>query len=362
MKRYFLLIFIFFTTITFSFAYTDSIPEKKKWRLDSNYVANYSEKLVIGIYQSWRYYDLLMTQSLTTDSTGISQMNYIARGNNSSGLSFAYDKISFSLSTSVEATEIDIFRKGISQTRNLSVAINSKRYRLEMAYRKYTGFYDDYYSKRDTAFTDTSAYYQIPTMFSKAYRLKGFYFFNKKQRFSYGAAFNNTARQLKTAGSFLLVSNLYTFSLATDSSFLAPGTAPFYPQWENWNKFKTFGFSANFGYTFNLVFLKKLFVNLTGTLGAELQSRQYSTLGNTSQKQDWKFGVSAGDLRGSIGFNSDRIYIMLSYIGDFSVYKLDKLEIYTRLHAGMFSFGYRFKMKESKPIKWLKNNKIYRML
>lgn len=356
---------IFFLTLTssiFSFAQTDSVPSKKVWKLDTNYVVSYPEKLVVGLFQSWRYYDLLFIQSLSTDSLGRSRMNYIARGNNSTGISFAYDKISFALSSSVQATETDIVRKGVSKTKNLSFAINSKRYRLEAAFRKYQGFYDNYTALRDSTFSDTSNYYQKPEMYSKAFRLKGFYFFNKKRRFSYGAAFNNTARQLKTAGSFLLVSNLYSFSLASDSSFLSPSASPYYQPWENWNRFKTIGLSANFGYTFNLVFFKRLFANLTGTLGVELQNRQYATLNNTQQKQDWKFGVSAGDLRGSIGYNAERIYVMLTYIGDFSVYKLEQLEIDTRLHAGMFSFGYRFKMKESKPIKWLKNNRIYRML
>lgn len=363
MKKILILFLFGICLANFSFANTDSIPEKKKWKLDSNYVVSYPEKLILGLYQTWRYYDLLFTQTLTTDSAGFSPMNYIARGNNSTGISFAYDKISFSLGTSVEATESDVLRKGISKTKNLSFAINSKRYRLEAAYRKYIGFYDNYTGRRDSLFiTDSSVFYQNPTMFSKAFRLKGFYFFNKKQRFSYGAAFNNSARQLKTAGSFLIISNAYSFSLGSDTTFLAPGTSNNYPRWENWNQFKSLGLSCNLGYTFNIVLLKKLFANFTGTLGMELQNLQYSTSDGISKRNDWKFGWSAGDLRGSIGYNGEKIYVMLSYIGDFSVYKLDKMQIDTRLHAGMFSFGYRFKMKESKPIKWLKNNKIYRML
>jgi hypothetical protein len=363
MKKYLILFLFGICLVNVTFANSDSIPEKRKWKLDSNYVVSYPEKLIVGIFQSWRYYDLLFTQSMMLDTAGYSSMNYIARGNNSTGWSFAYDKISFSVGTSVEVTESAIFRKGISKTKNLSFSINSNRYRWEASYRKYTGFYDNYTGRRDTNFVyDSSVFYQNPTMYSKAFRLKGFYFFNKKQRFSYGAAFNNSARQLKTAGSFLFISNAYGFSIGSDTSILATGTAPFYPQWQNWNKFKSLGLSANFGYTFNLVLLKKLFANLTGTLGLELQNFKYSTSDGISKRDEWKFGWSAGDLRGSIGYNGEKIYVMLSYIGDFSVYKLDKMQIDTRLHAGMFSLGYRFKMKESKPIKWLKNNKIYRML
>jgi hypothetical protein len=341
----------------------DSVSSKEKWRLDSNYVVSYPDKLVIGLFQSWRYYDLLFVQTLTPDTSGQSAFNYIARGNNSTGISFAYDKISFALSSSVEATETDIARKGVSDTKNLSFSINSKKYRLEAAYRKYTGFYDNYTSRRDTNFiTDTSAFYQLPGMYSKAFRLKGFYFFNKKKRFSYGAAFNNTARQLKTAGSFLLISNLYKFTVNSDTTFIPTGASSYYPQWENWNHFKTLGLSVNLGYSFNLIMFKRLFANITGTLGLELQQRTYSTNDRISSKSDMNFGWSAGDLRGSLGYNGEKFYVMLSYIGDFSVYKLNKFQIDTRLHSGVFTFGYRFNKKEGKAIRWLKNNKIYRML
>lgn len=340
----------------------DSVPEKKPYKLDSNYVVSYSHKLVVGIYQAWRWYDILFVQNLTTDTTGVSPFNYIAKGNNSTGISFAYDKIYFALSSSVAATETETIRKGSTNTKNLSFSINSKRYRLEAAYRKYTGFYDNYTPRRDSNYIEDSIYYQLPEMYSSAFRLKGFYFLNKKQRFSYGAAFNNTARQLKTAGSFLWVSNLYSFKMSADSSFVPPFAGNYYPQWENWNNFKILGLSANFGYSFNLVIFKRFFGNLTGTLGIELQQRKYSTSDGVSNRTDWSFAFASGDLRSSLGYNGERIYIMLTYIGDFSVYKLQNLQIDTRMHAGSFSFGYRFKVKETKGIKWLKNNKIYRML
>jgi len=364
MKKFILLfIYVQIALPLFAHVSNDSISNKSKWKLDSNYVVSYPEKFIFGAFQSWRYYDLLISQSFVSDSLGVSKMNFIARGNNSTGFSFAYDKISFSIGTSVKATETDVLRKGISKTKNLSFAINSKRYRLEVAFRKYTGFYDNYTGIRDTNFiTDTSSFFQNPTMFSKAFRLKGFYFFNKKQRFSYGAAFNNSARQLKTAGSFLIVSNAYSFLIGSDTTFLANGTSYYFPQWENWNKLKTLGLSCNLGYTFNLVLFKKLFANFTGTLGLELQNLQYSTSDGLSSNNLWKFGWSAGDLRGSIGYNAERIYVMLSYIGDFSVYKLDKIQVDTRLHAGMFSLGYRFKLKENKFTTYIKNNKFYKIL
>lgn len=363
MRKTFLISILSFLLASSSFATNDSLQQKEKWRLDSNYVVSYPEKLIFGLFQSWRYYDLLINQSIQNDSLGLSPVNYIARGNNSSGIDFAYDKIAFSLGTSVDATESDIARKGISKTKNLSVSLNSRRYRLEAAYRKYTGFYDNYSNLRDTNFiADSSAYYQNPDMYSKAFRLKGFYFFNKKKRFSYGASFNNSARQLKTAGSFLLVSNLYKYSISAPNNMLPPIADNYYSNWKNINFFQTFGASLNLGYSLNVVLFKKLFANATGTLGLELQKRNYSTNDNLYHESNWDFDWAAGDLRGSIGYNGEKIYIILSYRGDFTVYKFSNIQIDTRLHAGMFTFGYRFKMKENKVTTWLKNNKIYQFL
>jgi hypothetical protein len=354
------LFILFFPVILFS--QTDTAKVSDKWKLDSNYVISYPEKLVLGIFESFRMYDLMFTQKMVSDTGGVSSMNYIARGNSSHGIDFAYDKIAFSLGTSIEATETDIFRKGITKTRNVGFSINSKKYRLEGAYRKYTGFYENNTGKRDTNFNDSTPYFQMPNMYSRAFRLKGFYFFNKKRRYSYGAAFNNTARQLKTAGTFLFVSNLYKFSLRSDSTWIQANNAFYYPGWEKLNSFITHGLSFNFGYTFNLVVFKRFFAHATGTLGLELQKYNYGSENGSLQKDGWLFGFGSADLRGSIGYNGEKIYAIFSYVGDFNGYDLKELRFDTRLNYFSFNFGYRFKVKENKLTHWLKNNRLYKMI
>lgn len=348
--------------LCFQLSFAENDSTKTKWKIDTNYVTNYPNDFIISLYQSYRFYDLIFTQTFVPDSLGASSFNYIARGNNSSGIGFAWDKIAFALSSSVEVTEKEKLQKGITKATNLSFTINSKKYRLEAAYRKYTGFYDNYTPRHDSTFTTDSIYHQLSRMNSKAFKLKGFYFFNKKGRFSYGAAFNNSARQLKSAGTFLLATNVYGFSINSDTSILPPNTNLYYPQWEKWNSFKNLGISFNVGYTLNLVILKHLFGNLTGSMGWELQNRKYATSDGSNSVNDWKFGYATGDLRGSIGFNSRRFFFMLTYIGDFSIYNLGKITINSRLHSGAFTIGYRFKMKENKVTSWLRNNKIYKLL
>ncbi|MFZ5554508.1 MAG: DUF4421 family protein [Bacteroidota bacterium] len=333
-------------------------------QLDSNYVARYNDRFIFSLYQSWRNFDLLMTQDGGGDSTGISQLNYIARGNNNSGFGVDYDKIGFSIGWGTPVTEAEIKRKGKTSTTNFSGAINAKKFRIEMAYRRYRGFYDNYTSKRDTAFTDTSAYLQQPGMFSRMIKVKGFYFINKKKRFSYAAAYANTQRQLKTAGSFVFISNFYNYLLENESSFIPVQTQPFYGEWKNWNRLNVFGLSFNPGYSVNVVVFKRIFLNLTGSLGVELQYRNYGSDLDETNNKDWNFAMSSGDLRASLGYNGEKFLMYLFTMGDFTNYYLDKktLTLEMRLYSGGLTMAYRFRMKDNKVTTWLKNNRIYKAL
>jgi len=333
-------------------------------QLDSSYVTRYNDRFIFSLYQSWRNFDLLMTQSDVKDSLGHSTLNYIARGNNISGFAIDYDKISFSIGWATPVTESEIKRKGKTSSANFSGAVNARKFRVEMAYRRYRGFYDNYTSKRDSLFNDSAVYFQQPDMFSRMIKVKGFYFVNKKKRFSYAAAYANTQRQLKTAGSFVFISNFYNYLLKNDSTFIPAASQPYYEEWKNWNRLNVAGLSFNPGYSVNFILFKRIFLNLTASLGVELQYRNYESALDGITKKDWNFAMSSGDLRASFGYNGEKFLIYLFSSGDFTNYYLDKrsLNMQMRLYSGGLTVAYRFKMKENKVTTWLKNNKIYQAL
>ncbi len=330
-------------------------------QLDTNYVANYKDRLVISTFQAYRYYDLALEQAIETDSNGFSGINYIARGNNITGFGIDYDKISISFGFRTPGVENTSARTGTTRTRNFSFSLNAKKFRFETSFRRFIGFYDNNTGRRDTSFNESTPYVQNPDMFSRSIRVKAFYFVNKKNRYSYASAYANTERQLRTAGSVVLTSNFHNFLAKSDRGFIPASIQEYYGAWGQWDRVNVFGLSFNPGYSFNLVILKRFFLNLTVSVGAELQYQQFGTRDGKSLNH-WNLAFSTGDIRSSLGFNNRNFFIALTNIIDHTAISKYNLTFNAKLISGGLALGYRFPLKENKVTTGLKENKYYRML
>ena len=330
--------------------------------LDTNYVVSYKNRLAVSLFQSYRYFELYTTQNLISDTAGLSPVNYIARGNNGSGISFDYDKVSIALGWKTQNTENDTSRKGSTSTRNLAVSFNLKKTRIETYYRRYQGFYDSHTNKYGPDFSDSVPYYQNRELINQVFRIKAIHFFNKKNRFSYGAAYSNNQRQLKTAGTFILVGNLYNLKMNSSQSFITPHVPDtFYGEWNDWNYMNVTGLSVCPGYSLNLVLFKRLFGNLTIAWGLELQRREFRSIDNNPSVTDWNLNMTSGDARFSLGYNGKNFYLYSFFIGDYTTFLRKEFRMDNKLIAGGLTFGYRFRF-DNRFTTWLKGNRIYRKL
>lgn len=338
---------------------SDSIKHKNKPVpfLDTNYVARYKDRLVVSLYQSYRHYNFDFWQTGITDTLGLSRMNYKTHSNHSTGFGIDYDKISFSLGWKSPVDEKDEKTKGITKTFNLAFSLNGKRHRIETSIRSFQGFYDDDLIKYGLPINDSSIHYQDPSMHLQEYRGKFFWFFNKKKRFSYAAAYSNTQRQLKSAGTLLLISNVYGFRIQSDTGMVPWPATPLFGMDANINGFRSIGISLNPGFSYNLVLFKRLFANATFSWGPELQFRKISHKDGI-EKTSIDLGLSALDYRGSIGYNGKYFYIYWFIMGDVNAFDPQNLSMVKSMIYQGGIFGYRFKF-ENKFTKWLQANKIY---
>lgn len=330
---------------------------------DSNYVRKYNDRLILSLFSSLRSYELEFAQKTFPDSLGISKNHYIAQGNKISGFEVDYDKISLSLGWKVAPTDTSTFKRGKSKYSFYSLAFSWKKFRMETSYKSYKSFYDLITDRYDTTFTvdNNVPYFKNPSLQNRDIRVKGFWFRNKKGRFSYSSAYSFTYRQIKTAGSFILVSNLFNYSLKSDTGIIPGPSRPYYGEWHHWNKFDMYGLSINPGYSCNIVLFKSLFLNLTASLGTSLQYRQYGATSGNIKDSEWAFNIAAADFRSSLGLNMKNFFISVTNIIDVSYYDMHSFEFTAKFISGAFNIGYRFPFKERKWVKWLKENKYYKM-
>lgn len=335
--------------------------EAVKWGFDTNYVKRYNDRLVLAVYQSQRTFEIDFIQKMNYDPNNQSALLYVARSNKVTGLSLAYDKISFSYGFKTPVSETELYRRGKTKYNDYSFSFTSSKFRIETAYRNYKGFYDEHTARYDTLFNDTLPYFQRPEMKNVVVKLRGFYFFNHK-RFSYGAAYNNTYRQVKTAGSFIAYTDVFYNLLTDPEHFLPTQVMEYYQDYKNLNSFENYGVGIGGGYTLNLVLLKSLYVNGVFGLSGKFFQQNLSSSDDSLNSSTFRAGINGADLRGAIGYNGKNFFISAYFNYEISVFGTRSVNLNSKLISGSFTFGYRFPFKERKWVKKIKENKLYQKL
>jgi hypothetical protein len=328
--------------------------------VDTNFIRKFPDRFMVTLSQSYRQYDVRYSQTLTHDPFAFAKTSMIADANLSTGLSVDFDKISFSFGIRSKPPDTATARKhGSTDYTSFSLSFSAWRFRFETSYRRYNGFYDYNTPAYDTNFKHTGVYFQNPDMNVRSVRAKTIFIFNKR-KFSYSAAFFNTSRQLKSAGSFLLVSNIYDYQFTAPGSLIPDSAQQFFGQYGDLNYFRVQGISIGPGYSFTLVLWKTLYLNTTLTSGFDFQHRTYDTKSQFYRAKYWDVGA-AGDARFALGLNGKRMFASVTFRVDYNSYLTDGFRIEPRFKSLDFNFGYRFRFKERKWVKWMKQNKWYQM-
>lgn len=360
-KKLFLLICLLSTAycqLVFSQQSTSaSLSSTDSSRIDTNYIKNYRDKFIIALWQSERRFDMLINQKMSQD-TGTA-INYIANSNHVSGISLDYDIIG--LAFGYRSIPGGNARTGNTDYLDLGLNINTRRFRLENSFRRYTGFYDNLSTNYIKPFTDTTHYYQNPSLNLRVVKTKLLYSFNNR-KFALGAAYANSKRQVKSSGTWLLVGNFYALNLYSDSSIIPPALRPKYGLvWDGLNRMNVYAFSAGAGGSYTIVFWKKFYLNFLATFAIESQNRHFYTSPENVHFKYWKTWF-AGDWRSSIGYNGRRFFIRATSIYDLTNYESNDMNFKMKFIAASFDFGYRFNFKAPKPYRKFQETRLYKML
>lgn len=328
---------------------------------DTNYVRKYPDRFIVTLSQSYRQYDIRYFQTFGQDTAGWGAPQMIADANASTGISIDFDKISFSFGIkTTPATDDAIHKKGNTKYTSYGLSLGAYRFRFEASYRNYHSFYDYKTGVYDTSFQHTGVYFQNGSMDVRSLRVKTLFIFNKRH-FSYNSAYYNTQRQMKTSGSWLIVSNIYDYQFDSDTSLIPVKSRPFFGQYGDLNYFRVQGISIGPGYSCNLVLFRTLYFNATLTSGFDFQHRTYDTYSDAYRDKFWKVGA-AGDARFALGLNGKRMFTSVTFRMDYNSYVSQNLRIEPRFKSVDFNIGYRFPFKERGWVKRMKSNKWYQML
>jgi hypothetical protein len=324
------------------------------------YYTKYQDKFVVGLQQASQKFTFVFTQKNIEDTTNSGLIDYNAEANITTGLTLAWEKIAFTLNLRTTAPEFSN-KKGQTEYRNLRLAVGGTKWLAETSYRRFKGFYELQSSRlqADSLYDPDEPYFLNPSMENRDIKGKFFYFTNH-EKFSYKAAYNGVHRQLKTAFSPVITANVHHQILATDSTFITPIAEPYWPVERNIYKINFTSASFGGGLAGTIVIFKKLYVNALLTVNLENQFRTYYEHGLNPYKLTY---ISfSGDFRGSIGYNSDKFYLMAYAMND--SYRITRYgnSITSSFITGGLTFGYRFQVKERPILQKIKSSKIYNLI
>jgi len=308
---------------------------------DTSYVMRFPGRLGVALYQSKPLYEIRI-RNKQTDPGATNELDYKTQANYITGVGLHYDKITFfaGIKTPGESDP----RKGTTKSSQFAIAFTGVKLRIEASARLYTGFYENNSPLNIPSFTDSSEYYQNGEMKTNTLKLKLFYFFNFKKRFTYGAAYINNTRQLKSAGSLLFTANLYQFGVKNNSPIIPPYLASIFTPYDSIDHVKVTGLSTGIGYTHTFIIFKRLFLNLLFAVGIESQT--LNLIENEESLYKHKRTVfSSYDFRSSFGYNSNRFYFSFHTIIDGNVYSFDDIEMENNFINTIALVGYRFGVK-----------------
>lgn len=295
-------VFIVFTISASGKSFTDFLLTKK----DSNYIESYFNDLIINAYSVEK------THSLTlSDLNNPARLQYLPNGHFNMGVGVNFRSFGLSLATRIPFLQRDEYRLGETKRFGIQSYIYTGKYSVDLL----TSFSKGYYLKNSDQHLGTFTKYreyQRPDISSANIGVSVNYIFNNS-KFSYKAAFSETERQKRNAGSFIAGGSILSYRTTADSAFVPRGIDnSFFQKSRDVNKSAVFAFNINGGYAYSLVFLRNGIVTVSYIVGSGIQDNKYD---KTIQPEvnNWRFSFNHTG-RFGIGYRFKRYYARVAVI------------------------------------------------
>jgi hypothetical protein len=309
-------------------------------KVDTNYIANFRDLL------SAKLFAVVRTNKFTIqDKVNLASIEYTINTKLNMGISLSFKGIGFDIEWSPPGLNNDDLQYGKSSQFAVSTSANGRRFIYDIYYRQYIGFRTTsmYKNENDSVF-DYSRREDIHN-YHAGFALT--YIFNNR-KFSSGAAYTLSKKQKKSAGSLLLGTYAFVYSLLADSIIYPDTLYRNFRKELQFNSATSLTYGISCGYTYTIIFGKKKnwFVNLTTLPGISLQ-QLYCV--NAFDKTVYDASSRAFSLqsRFSIGYNRKNYFIGIYWINNNFILGDEKqASIQYKYGTFKFYYGHRFDLRK----------------
>lgn len=228
---------------------------------------------------------------------------------------------------------------------NFSYGISRRKFRLAFLYQNYKGFFQSNVINNDSlAMQDTIELYR-PNLINKNLKLSFFYIFNNK-KVSYRSSFLYFEKQLKSAGSLTIGSNIYYTKIEDSESLLYSQQNPNNTNQELFTKVNNLNVGVNIGYFYTFVFLKNMHISAYIATNLYNQINLGHTIRNPA-KSNTRLGWGI-DYRTIVGYDNDKFFSGITLSGSVFSRRYNKNSLDNNFSMIEVYFGKRFDLSFKK--------------
>jgi len=318
--------------IAFNLNAQDSISKNKRNYIDERYIEKY--KNIPAVYLSeYNKYNYLSIIDLDSGLT----LKYKPNVALSIGPGFGYKWFGIDLSFfSVGRKSESIYGK--TQKFDIQTHLYLKRFIADFVFQSYQGFYHDTLKLKDTTQIILQHTTIRPDIRMASIGGTIMYFTNYK-KFSFKSTFSQTEFQKKSAGTWAFGLNFHYFGITGDSSLINQSYKAYFDSSTYYKSIYTSNWGIIGGY-FHTFTLHRWFTTLSLLIGFN-GKKELFTLEDNVVKRDTINLSTKLELRLGLGYNANRVYFGINFVGDSFIYSKSTQEYGTiRLYL-----GYRFSPK-----------------
>ncbi|MCD9014272.1 DUF4421 domain-containing protein [Parachryseolinea silvisoli] len=252
------------------------------------------------------------------------------------GLGMYIFELGIELAFSVPLDEQNKRIYGESDASDLQLNIIGKRWGIDAFVQKYRGFYIE---DPNMNIPSNTPYPQRSDITTRNTGVSVNYTFNNK-KFSFRSAYNFADRQLRSAGSFLLVASLSSFQASGDSAILGSAYAAEFKDDARIKRMQVTTLGLAPGYTYSIIY-KGFFLNGTLAIGPA-HNWLGSTLEGGKDRNDIRFNAYI-TARIGVGYNGDRFFGGMGFNSQNRSAKFDDVQLVSTSGTFKILIGYRFR-------------------
>lgn len=248
-----------------------SLTEYLKAKKDTTYIRSYYNDLILRIYSGEKSHSLELD-----DLNNPMKLKYLPNGYFNLGAGINFRSFGLSLAAKVPVFLNSEIRHGETRRFGIQSYIYTSKFSVDIL----TSFLRGYYLNNSHEYLPSFSKeidYQRPDISTASVGASINYIFNNS-RFSYKAAFSDTEKQLKNAGSLLAGGSVVSYQTQADSSLIPAGlNSDYFIKSRQLTHSGVLAINANLGYAYSLVFLKNGIVTLSYMLGAGAQDNTFDS-------------------------------------------------------------------------------------